>query len=139
MMPPLALAPILLVLALGAFSSLLFVWQWTIGAPSHFVAVLLFIAVCGSAVALLVHLARTTEPRPVGVGLPLILLIAALVFGAYWTAGPARAFPHGSVDAWAIWNVHARFLFRGSAGGWQNMFVPAEMQGHPDYPLLVPD
>jgi hypothetical protein len=45
--------------------------------------------------------------------------------------------PHGNWDAWAIWNQHARFLFR--AGGsdlWRAMF--AIEWSHPDYPLLLP-
>jgi hypothetical protein len=44
--------------------------------------------------------------------------------------------PHGLWDAWAIWNMKARFFVRGGSG-WTEMFSPV-MSGHPDYPLLIP-
>jgi hypothetical protein len=43
--------------------------------------------------------------------------------------------PHGGWDAWMIWNLDARFLFRGGEH-WQNLFSPQLV--HPDYPLLIP-
>ena len=43
--------------------------------------------------------------------------------------------PHGGWDAWMIWNLDARFLFRGGEY-WQNLFAPQLV--HPDYPLLIP-
>ena len=47
------------------------------------------------------------------------------------------ASPHGEWDAWAIWNQHARFLFRGGANdAWRTLFAIDWSQ--PDYPLLLP-
>ena len=46
-----------------------------------------------------------------------------------------RTSPHGDWDAWAIWNQHARFLFRGG-GEWRAMLEIG--WSHPDYPLLLP-
>jgi hypothetical protein len=47
------------------------------------------------------------------------------------------ALPHGEWDAWAIWNQHARFLFRGGDRDvWHALFAIEWAQ--PDYPLLVP-
>ncbi|PYR80037.1 MAG: hypothetical protein DMF87_09860, partial [Acidobacteria bacterium] len=43
---------------------------------------------------------------------------------------------HGSWDAWAIWNLRARFLLR--ARDWTQAFTPDLGWSHPDYPLLVP-
>lgn len=45
--------------------------------------------------------------------------------------------PHGYWDAWAIWNLKARFLVR---SGDQIAFAFSELIGwsHPDYPLLLP-
>jgi len=40
-------------------------------------------------------------------------------------------------DAFAIWNLHARFLFRGGQH-WRDGFSPLIPWSHPDYPLLVP-
>jgi hypothetical protein len=48
----------------------------------------------------------------------------------------SRAAPHGDWDAWAIWNQHARFLFRGGDGSWREFFSITWSQ--PDYPLLLP-
>lgn len=46
--------------------------------------------------------------------------------------------PYGSGwDAFAIWNLHARFLFRGGAH-WRDGFSRLIPWSHPDYPLLVP-
>jgi hypothetical protein len=45
--------------------------------------------------------------------------------------------PHGGWDAWAIWNLRARFLFRGGEY-WRDAFSPLLSEIHPDYPLLLP-
>ncbi|MHB9097114.1 MAG: hypothetical protein ACYC5X_04745 [Syntrophales bacterium] len=45
--------------------------------------------------------------------------------------------PHGRWDAWLIWNMHARFLFRGGAQ-WQSAFASGLDWSHWDYPLLLP-
>lgn len=42
---------------------------------------------------------------------------------------------HGNWDAWAIWNLAARFLYRGGEQ-WRNAFSPLLFHG--DYPLLIP-
>lgn len=46
------------------------------------------------------------------------------------------AAPHGEWDAWSIWTLRARFLFR--AQEFTSPFSPAIAWSHPDYPLLVP-
>lgn len=48
------------------------------------------------------------------------------------------AHPHGDGwDAFAIWNLHARFLFLGGPH-WRDAFSPLIPWSHPDYPLLLP-
>lgn len=46
--------------------------------------------------------------------------------------------PHGTFDAYAIWNLRARFIVRGEEN-WQ-MGVSPELnwKNHPDYPMLTP-
>ena len=45
--------------------------------------------------------------------------------------------PHGDWDAWAVYNMKARFLFR-AGDHWRDLFTaPMEWSG-PDYPLLIP-
>ncbi len=45
--------------------------------------------------------------------------------------------PHGEWDAWSIWNLKARFLFRGG-DSWKNLLSSQIPSSHPDYPLLLP-
>ena len=67
--------------------------------------------------------------------------------GALWIAVGAAAYcavvrtfalSHGDGwDAFAIWNLHARFLFRGAAH-WRDGLSSLISWSHPDYPLLLP-
>jgi hypothetical protein len=62
------------------------------------------------------------------------LVLAGAVIGfALWSWRT----PHGNWDAWNIWNMRARFLYREEAG-WTSAFSPKQPRSHPDYPLLVP-
>ena len=45
--------------------------------------------------------------------------------------------PRGNWDAWAIWNMRARFMFRAGAQ-WRTAFSPLINFSHTDYPLLIP-
>ena len=45
--------------------------------------------------------------------------------------------PHGKWDAWLIWNMHARFLYRGG-DAWREAFASGLDWSHWDYPLLLP-
>jgi hypothetical protein len=47
------------------------------------------------------------------------------------------ATPHGEWDAWAIWNMRARFLARAGAQ-WRSALDERLAWSHPDYPLLLP-
>jgi len=44
--------------------------------------------------------------------------------------------PHGGWDAWSIWNLRARFIFRGGTS-WRTAFTGLLEWAHPDYPLLL--
>ncbi len=116
--------------------------------PGYFV-----VEVAGLAVllALLFRRLRSGEPggfgrRPIGrrIEAPLafwllapgfaVSLIAALLAFGYRSA----TYTHGGWDAATIWNLRARFLFRG-ADHWRDAF--SDLPGtwtHADYPLLVP-
>ena len=49
----------------------------------------------------------------------------------------ALKMPHGGWDAWAIWNMRARFIFK--AGPlWRDAFSYVIDRSRPDYPILVP-
>jgi hypothetical protein len=62
----------------------------------------------------------------------LAVAVAVAAFGL-----TALSWPHGEWDAWAVWNLRARFL---AAGGpaWRDGFSPLLAWSHPDYPLLLP-
>lgn len=77
------------------------------------------------------------EPRcrsPITI--PIACLFALVLFSAIaGIAGETLAHPHGGWDAWAIWNLRAKFLFA-LGDDWR-----AALSGrfdHGDYPLLVP-
>jgi hypothetical protein len=53
-------------------------------------------------------------------------------------ASQSIVFPHGEWDAWAIWNLRARFFFHGFPDQWRNAFDGALYYSHPNYPLLLP-
>jgi hypothetical protein len=64
--------------------------------------------------------------------------VIALFAAVYSALVRMLAFPHGDGwDAFAIWNLHARFLFLGGAH-WRDGFTPLVGGSHPDYPLLLP-
>jgi hypothetical protein len=63
-------------------------------------------------------------------------LFLAILASVYLFVEVSTARPYGGWDAWAIWNLHARFLAAGEA--WRMMFSPALEWSHPDYPLLLP-
>jgi len=65
----------------------------------------------------------------ISVGVLLVRLVRA------WLIATFRS-PLGDWDAWAIWNLRARFLF--SAEAWRHGFSPEIAWSHPDYPLLLP-
>lgn len=67
-----------------------------------------------------------------------IAFVLTLVGALYSAVMRMLANPHGEGwDAFAIWNLHARFLFRGGAN-WRDGFTALLPGSHPDYPLLLP-
>jgi hypothetical protein len=70
------------------------------------------------------------------------ILIASFVFAVltalYSATVHTIVHPHGDGwDAFAIWNLHARFLFLGGSH-WRDGFNALIPWSHPDYPLLLP-
>jgi hypothetical protein len=65
------------------------------------------------------------------------LLLLAAAFAVTMFVVYSLEKPHGEWDAWSIWNLKARFLFRGGEG-WKNALSPQIANSHPDYPLLLP-
>jgi hypothetical protein len=64
--------------------------------------------------------------------------VVSLAVALYAAVRQVLAHPQGNGwDAFSIWNLHARFLFRGGAN-WRDGFTPLIPWSHPDYPLLLP-
>jgi hypothetical protein len=132
---------------IGAWS-VIFFFARIIGA-SHLIAIDLIVMAL-LAVAFFWRRAHFVEANPrascqKSVELPIwldrVLKIAfAVVFCAalYSTVLRSIVHPHGEGwDAFAIWNLHARFLFR-AGDHWRDGFSPLIPWSHPDYPLLLP-
>src|SRR5580698_757670 len=62
---------------------------------------------------------------------------AALLLSGIRLVQMAAALPVGEWDAWALWNLRAKFL-AGPAGAWRYALSPLLKNSHPDYPLLLP-
>ena len=62
-------------------------------------------------------------------------LVAIIAMGLFFVQ--SQTAPHGSWDAWAIWNMRARFLFRAPTQ-WIDAFSNIPSMTHSDYPLLIP-
>lgn len=60
----------------------------------------------------------------------LILLMYALIIFIRWAS------VWGYWDAWAIWSMHAKFLFYNTL--WKSLFTNQIAWTHPDYPLMLP-
>lgn len=118
---------------------------------AYFVALVLFggarvgvIAVDVALVALAIAVARyrAAAPPPLPAqpfsllerGLAAAVLIAALAAAAAFAANTVAA-PHGEWDAWAIWNLRARWLYR-AGPAWWTAFTKETIHG--DYPVLLP-
>jgi len=65
----------------------------------------------------------------------LFTLLCVLAASVYWMEYSRS--PGGGWDAWSIWNLRARFLYRAGAN-WRDAFSPLLLWSHPDYPLLLP-
>ncbi len=65
------------------------------------------------------------------------LLLASIALAATLFVTHSASKPHGEWDAWSIWNLRARMLFR-SGALWKNAFSDRMAWSHPDYPVLVP-
>lgn len=86
---------------------------------------------------------ESTRPVPRAPGGPLrrvtaVLLVLTGGLAATAFVAAAVATPHGEWDAWAIWNLRARFLFHAYPDHWLDTFSPVLVWSHVEYPLLLP-
>jgi hypothetical protein len=117
------------------FGSCLYFLGMLAGLPAVAVAAVELVAAVG---LLLRPWAGTPSPRRTEAGwtLPSVFALCMLL-GVIGVIVLTLAIPHGTWDAWAIWNLRARFLVRAGAD-WRVAFSPLLAEHHPDYPLLLP-
>ena len=121
-----ALALILMALILGTFSSAVFLWEWVVGVPTPLSALILLISITGVFLKVFFVLKRRTSPLQVASAghwifrlLPAACMLIGLGFSGIAVVRQAGQEPNGQWDAFAVWNLHARFLYRGSEGAWK--------------------
>src|SRR4026207_1289714 len=131
-----ALALILVALMLGTFSSAVFLWEWVAGAPTPLTALLLFVGTTGVFLKVFFVLQRRIPRLQVPSFrhcvfrfLPPACLLIGAGYSGIAVARHMEQYPNGRWDAFAVWNLQARFLFRGSSGAWKGIFDPALSQG----------
>ena len=145
----LAAAPLAIGVALGLASV---IWSALFFGGVHSRGLLIALDVLAWAVLLVIGLfcargvraSATTPPVDTGANrlltaLAVLLLIATAAVAVSSFVAASAVYPHGEWDAWAQWNLRARFFFRGMAdGSWREAFAPILAWSHADYPPLVP-
>ena len=141
-----ALALILVALVLGTFSSAVFLWEWVVGAPTPLSALILLISITGVFLKVFLVLKRRIPRLQVASVrhwifrlLPAACMLIGLVSSGIAVVRQAGEEPNGEWDALAVWNLHARFLYRGSAGAWRGIFDPRCLGATADILCCFPD
>ena len=132
----------------GLFSCFFFIWLLLFG-PSSKGLVATQVILGGCACAILIYRARIARTSP-ALELPRgkpsdtkrhWILLGGFVFmlavAITNLAVLALKKPHGDWDAWAIWNMRARFIFKGGPF-WRDAFSYVIDRSRPDYPILLP-
>lgn len=120
-------------LGLGFSSLLFFAWLW-LGLPARLYPALEALIFLGLLALSLRRLGLAFRPqRP---SFSLLLFTAIFLLALFFFFRLALRFPHGYEDAWFIWNMAARFLYR--SADWTLRFTSQAALWHPDYPLLIP-
>jgi len=126
---------------IGIASSLYFLCLATFGPKVAIIAAVEGVALAAAVVLAAVAKRRKTlldwapgPPSPwylrAAFGVTLLTALAMFIFYALTK-------PHGEWDAWSIWNLRARFLFR-AGDFWKDAFSSQLAWSHPGYPLLLP-
>jgi hypothetical protein len=134
-------------LGISAFSCAYFLWLTLSGSQGGFA---MFATISGVSLLAIVAGRLIRRPRPIALQtshapkrnsaiirvVAVAFCVAAIAAFATWIVLLLRE-PNGQYDATAIWNLHARFLFRGGHN-WTDYLSSFLFWSHPDYPLLLP-
>jgi hypothetical protein len=132
-------------LGFGISSAIYFLWLLVVGPNSIFIIFerVLFIFLITILICYLIKTRKFTLPSETDPEASVelksrnlyIIFFALLVLGLIAFISLLLRTPHGGWDAWAIWNMKARFIFR-SGEYWKGVF--SNWYAHPDYPLFIP-
>ncbi len=134
-------------LGFGISSILFFLWLLALGPNSNFLIFETTLLLLAFSFYLIVKQTFSVPPemrseKPTWIGTKInrnislafyVLFIAAVLTFVFLSLRN----PHGQWDAWAVWNMRARFIFRGGEH-WKEAFSNLLDWSHPDYPLLIP-
>lgn len=137
-------------LGLGITSCIFFLWlllpPYFAGNFTGFIMIEILITVC-AVIACLSYRKKLNSPQlPDGHKSFQFQKLDTIIYGASFIALTSSIIvfmhfslyePFGGWDAWAIWNLKARFIARGTIY-WKEIFSSALSLSHPDYPLLIP-
>jgi hypothetical protein len=131
----LLLASVAIGFFLGIFSVFFFLGVW-VGGGSSTVGVLLSLGLAALAAVHATRLGLRSLAQPSVPRFSFRTAVFAIAFvSALATLLVALlSLPHGWWDAWGIWNMHARFLYRGGPD-WTDVFL---LPMYSDYPFLLP-
>ena len=133
-------------LMLGFTSCTFFLWLFFLGFPSTtyqvieniFVVILIPVAFYASQYQKIDSCNHDTE-SDFNIYLRLLSISFVVIVFCFIVSFILRSIlnPHGWEDAWGMWNLKARFMFR-SGDNWRNTFSNLLYWTSRDYPLLVP-
>ncbi len=72
-----------------------------------------------------------------GFGVSDLLTLGLSGLAAFWVFTFSKTQPFGGWDAWAVWNLKAKFLLM-EKENWRYLFLPVLWRSSPHYPLLLP-
>jgi hypothetical protein len=125
-------------------SALYFLWRIT-GADTGMIYRLVDCLAVPTTAAVIWHVRRKRRDSSLSRAVPgptvtalTLLSLTIITFASLASLNLSLAEPTGNWDANAIWNLKAKFFFRGAGDAWQRMFGKEIWFSHPDYPLMLP-
>jgi hypothetical protein len=125
-------------IGLGLISCTFFLWTWLIGAPPGGVLWMFMLGYAAVGIVLFRSFTKSElSDQSHRHALHATLFALLCLYVGSFSITKYLTHPHGDWDAWAIWNLHARLLYRGGAQ-WSEMVSRNLYDSLQDYPLLVP-
>ncbi len=131
----------------GVTSLMAFIWMVVAGQLNHHYFFFEFSFALIAGIIVLFRLRSVTDTKPNTINTtscidvqPILrnsFILLMLLVIIWFVLRSVYQYPHGKWDAWAIWNLRPRVMFR-SGAQWLNAFSESGGWSHLDYPLLLP-